>query len=103
MAAAMRFIQEHACDPITVRDVVRHVSMSRRGLEHRFEKAIGRAPGAEIRRVQVERARILLAETDMKVPVVGASVGLAHYRSFSRLFQRFIGLTPGQYRRKLRD
>jgi transcriptional regulator GlxA family with amidase domain len=44
----------------------------------------------------------MLAETDTKVPVVGASVGLAHYRSFSRLFQRFIGLTPGQYRQKLR-
>ena len=50
----MRYIREHACDGITVADVLRVVPLSRRMLEYRFQKLVGRSPHAEIVRTRIE-------------------------------------------------
>ena len=62
LAAAVRFIREHACDGITVADVVGKLPLSRRVLESRFERVLGRTPHAEILRVRLERVKQLLTE-----------------------------------------
>ncbi|MCX7014652.1 MAG: substrate-binding domain-containing protein [Candidatus Sumerlaeota bacterium] len=48
---AVRFIREHAAEPIHIEDVLRHVGLRRRTLERRFREALGRSPAAEIVRV----------------------------------------------------
>ena len=57
VAEALNFIRRHACDPITVRDVLEIVRMSRSTLEARFRESLNRSIHAEIRRVQIEFAR----------------------------------------------
>ena len=42
LATALRFIREHACDGITIGDVLRVVPLSRRMLEHRFQQVLHR-------------------------------------------------------------
>ena len=59
-AFAMRFIHEHACHGITVDDVLKSVPLSRMSLERRFRKYTGHSPHAEIRAVQLTRAKQLL-------------------------------------------
>ena len=63
-AFAMRFIHEHACHGITVEDVLQGIPLSRMTLERRFRKYLGRSPHAEIRAVQIARAKQLLIETE---------------------------------------
>ena len=65
MATALRYIREHACEGITVSDVLRVIPLSRRMLEHRFQKVIRRSPHAEIVRIRMERTARLLRETDL--------------------------------------
>src|SRR4051812_25219419 len=62
VAAAVRFIRESACRGATVRDVLERVPLSRTALERRFRRHLGRSPQAEIRGVQLKRAKELLAE-----------------------------------------
>ena len=50
---AMRFIRNHAGQRIRVRDVAEFVGFSRRTLEVRFQKALGRSLNAEIQRVRL--------------------------------------------------
>ena len=102
VSKGVQYIQEHASDGITVTDVARHVSISRRVLEQKFVANLRRTPAAEIRRAQMERAKMLLAETDFKVATVGAKVGIRHYRTFRRLFQQHIGVSPNDYRFQVR-
>src|SRR5581483_6120371 len=67
LAAALRHIRERACEGISVDDVLRAAPVSRSTLERGLRALLGRSPHAEIRRVQLDRARRLLRETDLKL------------------------------------
>lgn len=99
---AIRFIRDHCVDPIQVRDVVDAVAASRRSLEYRFHNLLGRTIAAEIRRVHVERAKLLLAQTDMPVPKVAAASGFGSPEYMSYIFKNKLGLTPVRYRANVR-
>jgi LacI family transcriptional regulator len=102
VSSAVQYVREHSAQDITAKDVARHVSLSQRALEYRFATSLGRAPVAELRRVRVEKAKILLAETDLKLSIVAAKVGVRQYRTFQRIFRQHAGVTPYQYRLQLR-
>jgi LacI family transcriptional regulator len=101
VAAAVRYIREHACDGATVNDVLARVPLSRTILERRFRKYLGRSPQAEIRFVQLKRAKQLLAETDLRLERVAELSGFAHPEYLSVMFKRETGQTPGRYRRQV--
>ena len=50
-------------------------------------------------RVHVERARTLLAETDLPIPAVAKASRFACPKMLSGFFRRKTGLTPTAYRR----
>jgi len=98
IAAGLRFIRDHCCEPITVDSVLDVVPMSRRSFESRFVRLIGRTPHAEILRCRIEHAKRLLAETDLPIKTIAVKVGAATPEYLSVLFQRTVGLTPSAYR-----
>lgn len=98
IAAAVRYIREWACRGTAVADVLRHVPISRSLLERRFRQYLGRSPQAEIRSVQLKRARQLLAETDLPLKKIAQLTGFEHPEYLSVVFKRHTGETAGQYR-----
>jgi LacI family transcriptional regulator len=98
LAKAIRFIRDHAAEPIGVEDVLQEVAISRRRLERGFEKVLGRSPAAEIRRRHVEQAKRLLTETDMQIPDVAEASGFGSSTYFTYIFHREAGLSPLKYR-----
>jgi LacI family transcriptional regulator len=103
VAAALGFIHDHAAEPIGVEDVVRHLAISRRNIEIRFQKCVGRTLHAELQRVRLERARRFLVETDIPIPKVAESVGYRTASYFIQVFRAEHNMTPAKYRRHLRD
>lgn len=101
VADALRYMREHACDPCTVDDVLRHVAMGRRRLERIFARKLGSSPATEIARVQMEIAKQLLGQPEIKLAEVSHRCGFADAASFSRAFARVVGTSPGAYRRKI--
>jgi LacI family transcriptional regulator len=99
VAAALRFIHDHACDGIGVPDIVKHLPVSRSTLERRFLRAVGKSPKAEINRVRIERIKQLLVDTEYKLAVVARMTGFMHAEYMSALFKESTGLTPGKYRK----
>jgi len=98
IAAATRFIREHACEGIDVSDVLRAVPMSRSTLDRRFISILGCSPKDEILRVRLNRAKQLLAETDLPLALIAEKVGLEHVEHFSRIFKHRLGVTPSNFR-----
>lgn len=98
IANAVRFIRAHACEGIRVRDVLKAVPQSRRRLEEQFRKLIGRTPQAEITRVQLNRAKLLLAETDLPLDAIAGKAGFEHAEYLSVVFKRVFGMPPSHYR-----
>lgn len=99
LAAAIRFVRRHACDPIGVADVLDAVPLSRSTLEKRFLVALGRTIHAEIHRVQMEQAKRLLSHTTLLVKQIARRCGFRYVSAFNRVFCQHTGLTPARYRR----
>lgn len=102
---AVRFIRHHACDGINVQDVLKSVPLSRRVLESRFQKIIGRSPHEEIMRIRIDRVKQLLEETDLSLIEIAERTGFQHPEYLNVAFKKQTGITPGVYRRnqKTRD
>lgn len=98
VARAVRFIREHACQGIKVAHVLAEVRCSRSVLERRFREHLGHSPQAELRAIQLRRAKELLRETDWTLPQIAEASGITHPEYLSVLFKRETGLTPGEYR-----
>ena len=103
VAAALRFIRQHAEKPIGVKEVLAHVPISRRALEIRFRKTVQRSIQQEIQRVHLERAKRLLAETDLATDKIAAHSGFSTASYMGQVFQKCINLTPSQYRTHVRS
>ena len=98
-ALAVRFIREQACSGINVADVLKAVPHSRRLMESRFRRLLGRTPHEEILRVQMDRVKQLLVETDLPLAEVAERAGFAHVEYLSVVFKRETGIPPSAFRR----
>jgi LacI family transcriptional regulator len=98
VAAALRFIRENACEGIRVDDVLRAVPLSRRVLEGRFVRFLGRTPHEEILAVKIQRVKHLLRETDQPMKTIARRTGFSNEDYMSVAFKRAVGLTPGRFR-----
>lgn len=99
VAAALRFIREHACSGINVQTMMKAIPVSRRVLEGRFKSMIGRTPHEEIIRVRIERVKQLLRETEMKMSAIAERAGFQHVEYLSVAFKQKVGVSPSAFRK----
>ncbi|MEM9644769.1 MAG: substrate-binding domain-containing protein, partial [Planctomycetota bacterium] len=102
VAKALQYIRRHANNNIRVTDILRYVSLSRRSLEHRFKKCVGRSPHEEIQRVRIRRIKSLLSETTLSIQQIATQGGYEYGEYMSAAFRRETGMTPSEYRVKNR-
>src|SRR5262249_34352375 len=88
VAAAMRFIREHACEGISVDDVLAQVPISRSVLQRRFRTLLGRSIHAVIAAVRLQRAKQLLVETDLSLAVIAKRTGFSHVEYLCAAFRQ---------------
>lgn len=99
VAFAMRYIKEHACDPITPQDVLKVTGMSNSTAYRKFMKGIGRSIHSEIQRIQMDRVKELLTTTNLNVTAVAQQAGFENIRYLTKVFRDATGSTPTEYRR----
>ncbi|HEX8325330.1 MAG TPA: substrate-binding domain-containing protein [Tepidisphaeraceae bacterium] len=102
VAAAVRFVREHAGGPLRVTDILRAVDLDRRTLERRFQKSLGRSPAEVLRRCRVERAADLLRNTPRPISDVATAVGFRLPQHLAVAFKALRGQTPRAYRAAVR-
>jgi LacI family transcriptional regulator len=102
LSAAVRYIHEHVADSIKVTDVLPVVSLSRRELERRFAAQLGHSPHAEIRYSQLNRAKELLAQSDLPMSQVALAAGFKESKRLSVVFRQETGMSPSEYRWEFR-
>jgi len=99
VAAASRFIREHAHESITIEDVARGVSISRRSLEAKYRKSVNRSPHEDLQLVRLERAKDLLDRPELSLAEIALKCGYNYPALMYRAFHKVLGMTPGEYRR----
>jgi LacI family transcriptional regulator len=102
VARAVRYIRSHACQGISVGDVVKDSGLSRRMLETRFRRSLNRSLHGEIVRVQILRVKELLGETDLPLAEIAERAGFRYVEYLSTVFRSKTGMPPGAYRNEHR-
>jgi LacI family transcriptional regulator len=98
LIAGVRYLREHAFGPITTNDLARTAGMSRRVFERRFAAQIGCSPKTEVLRLRLERAKILLADTDWTLAQIAERTGFKYSEYLHTVFTQKVGITPGKFR-----
>ncbi len=102
VAEAIRFIRRSAKRAFQVTDVVDHVAMSRRNLESRFHRVLGRSIYSEIRRVRTQQIIRMLCETDLSVSEIALKLGHVSDKHIARYFRQQTGMSLMAYRKQCR-
>ena len=102
LSDAIRQVRTGASAGKSLKEILAGIPMSRSSLERGFKDVLGRTPGAELRRVRLENARMLLRETDLSIKHIASQSGFSTQRHLSDAFQAAYAQRPSQYRAAVR-
>lgn len=94
-----KYVEEHYMDEVILGDLalVAHVSPSY--LSTRFKKETGASFTEYLIRYRVNKAKNLLKEKQNRCREVAENVGYKDYAQFSKIFKKYVGLSPKEYQR----
>ncbi len=95
----IRYMEEHLSEKITLEDLGRLTGYSSLHAARLFYSEMNRSPHAFLSSLRMERARLLLSETDIPISRLAAECGFASESYFYTHFRAANGMTPGEYRR----
>ncbi len=101
IATAKRLIENHLAEGLTVDDLAAAVHLSPAHFAELFRAEIGETPGRYRTRLRVERARLLLSETDLPITTIATDLGYSSSQHFATVFRHGTGTTPTRYRHKI--
>ena len=98
MRRAIEYIDDNLRGELTLAAIAEAVALSPGHFAHAFRQATGVAPHRYVLERRVERAKMLLRQSDMPITEIAERVGCSSHSHFSVLFHRITGLTPRQFR-----
>lgn len=97
------YINQHYAEKITPYQLAQRFTLSVPTLFRKFSKSMGLSPSNYINSVRLEQASFLLETTDHTIGQVSIMVGFEDAFYFSKLFKKKYGISPLNYRKKVRD
>lgn len=98
VATVRRYINSHIGETIRLDDLAHQVRMSKYHFLRRYCKAAGRTPMEDVQAMRVDKARDYLVNTGLPLKAIATRVGIANEYHLSRLFRRFLNVTPRDVR-----
>ena len=98
---AAHWIETHLASPLPASLLARRCGLSLRSFHRKFQEAYGTTPRKFVQLKRIEKAQTLLRTTRRSVEQVLQAVGVSDVASFRRVFQRELGVSPAEYRRRL--
>ena len=82
-------------------DFARRANMSESAFAHGFRAKTGYSPIDYFLRLKIQKACELLETSTLQIGEISRSLGYEDQYYFSRLFKKFMGVSPSQYQREL--
>ncbi len=100
---AMRHIEEHLADDLSVRALARVSGLSRGRLHALFHAETGESLSAYALRLRMERSMALLRKSTIPISDVSNELGFSSGQNFARNFRQHFGFTPTACRRLIKE
>ena len=96
--AAIEHARRHFADPLRVADLAEAAGLTASRLERSMRRTVGMSPKQLLIRTRIDEAVRRLDDTDQPIAAIASACGFYDQSSFTRQFQRVVGMTPGAYR-----
>lgn len=96
------YLDGHYCEPISVESAAQAMQMSKSHFMRFFRAATGQPFVAHLNRFRVAKAQQLMATTNEAIAEISQEVGFCDQSYFGLIFRRELGMTPREYRDRLR-
>lgn len=100
MNRIIAYIEEHFAEDITLKSLADFIRMDASYVSDLFKKKTGTTLTHYIQNRRIQAAKMLLAETERTVSDIGRSVGFENDNYFIKIFKRWCGVTPNEYRKE---
>lgn len=94
------WLQVHGLEKLTLRKMAARAVLGERTFLRRFQKATGLNPTAYVQHLRIGKAREMLEASNLTIEQVAWRVGYEDPGSFRKVFFKWMGLSPGDYRRR---
>lgn len=100
---AVHYIDEHASTQILIKDLARRCGFERTYFSTIFRKTFGCSPQTFINQRRIRHIMPLLAQEHLLIEEVATRAGFDDAYYFSRFFKKHVGISPSEWRKKLKD
>ena len=97
---AIAYIQQNIQSNIKVNDIATYIGIDRSYLTNIFKQVTNVSPQEYLVAYRMEIAERLLADKDRKISDIASQVGYADPMTFSKMFKKYKGISPKEYRDK---
>lgn len=98
VAKVEQYIAESYSTNFSMDDVAEYVGLNRKYLSQLFKKQYHMTLTDYVSQYRIEQAKLLLADTKMKINDIGSDVGFNSKSYFTKVFKTLTGITPTEYR-----
>jgi AraC-like DNA-binding protein len=102
LRAVVKHIFAHLSEPLNIPELAAIAGVSYRQIERRFRNAAGMSPTDFLIRARLDEACRRLQEGGMSIGNIALSLGFYDQCAFARLFRRYFGMTPSEFRQLCR-
>lgn len=95
-----QYINENINEPLTLANVAQHIYLSPAYFSTLFKQEKGENFSSYVNRIRIKKAKVMLADGSLTQRYIAQKVGFSDACYFSRVFKKYTGLTPGEYRQK---
>ena len=94
----VEFLNAHCAEELYLDNVAEHFGISGKYLSKLIKAKLGLGFNQYVSMVKIEKAKELLVTTDYRINDIMTMTGFVSKTTFLRVFKKFEGITPGEYR-----
>ena len=94
----VQYMKSHIDKDISVTELAAYVYLSPEHLTRLLKKETGYSLKEYLIRMRLDTAKMLLENTNLTVTQVASHVGYSNYNNFIKIFKKYEGYTPSEYR-----
>ncbi|MFQ7087901.1 MAG: helix-turn-helix domain-containing protein, partial [Bacteroides sp.] len=96
----VKYIDAHYSSDLTIESLLANIPLSRRNFEVKFKHAMNTSIYQYILNCRVDHLADLLLTTNRPLADIATDAGFKDYNNISRIFKKFKGCSPLEYREK---
>lgn len=100
VSTVISYLKERVEETVRVGDICNEFGYSRSFMNKLFQAHTGESIAAYFMKLKIDRAKILIRETDLNFAQISARLSFENPQYFSRVFKRITGMTPSEFKKR---